>query len=232
MLCEHYKEALIEAAASRAEPHGDLRAHLDGCAACRAAFEQEQTFFASIDAGLRVTANADVPALLLPRARARLDAEAVPPSSWLTNWLVLAGAAAVIAAFFVAGVVWRPNVRQNPQTDSTQKSPLGPVIPPAQERAQAREQSAKNSAPPFSHSSASKNTPQHGAQFVRSAFPEVLVPRDQEVLLTEYAEQWRAHKHPLLLAQEFDATTLTPLQVAPIQIEELDVKLLAEEKSQ
>ena len=78
----------------------------------------------------------------------------------------------------------------------------------------------------------STNSPQHGVQSAHNAFPEVLVPRDQEVLLTEYAEQWRAHKHPLLLAQEFDATTLTPLQVAPIQIEELDVKLLAEEKSQ
>ena len=79
MLCEHYKEALIEAAASGAELHEDLHAHLDGCAACRAAFEQEQTFFASIDAGLRVTANADVPALLLPRARARLRPRHRPP---------------------------------------------------------------------------------------------------------------------------------------------------------
>jgi len=62
--------------------------------------------------------------------------------------------------------------------------------------------------------------------------PEVLVPRDQEVLLAEYAEQWSLRKRPLLLAQEFDATVLSPLQVAPIQIDELGVKLLAEEKLQ
>ena len=60
--------------------------------------------------------------------------------------------------------------------------------------------------------------------------PEVLVPRDQELLLAEYAEQWSLHKRPLLLAQEFDATILAPLQVAPIQIDGLGVKLLAEEK--
>ena len=232
MLCEHYKEALIEAAASGAEPHGDLRAHLDGCAGCRAAFEQEQALFASIDGGLRVTANADVPASLLPRVRARLHAEAAPTRTWLTNWLVLASAAAVIAAFFVARVVWRPDAPQNPQTNSTQEDPSGPVIPPAQEPAQGPGQSAKNSSLPSPHFSMSTNSPQHGVQSAHNAFPEVLVPRDQEVLLTEYAEQWRTHKHPLLLAQEFDATTLTPLQVAPIQIEELDVKLLAEEKSQ
>jgi len=106
------------------------------------------------------------------------------------------------------------------------------VIPPAQERAQGPERSAKNSAPPSPHSSMSTNSQQRGAQSARNAFPEVLVPRDQEVLLAEYAKQWRAHKRPLLLAQEFDATILAPLQVAPIQIDELDVKLLAEEKSQ
>jgi len=228
MLCEHYKEALIEAASSGVAPPGDLRAHLDGCAACRAAFEQEQALFASIDGGLRVTANADVPASLLPRVRARLHAEAAPTRTWLTNWLVLASAAAVIAAFFVARVVWRPDAPQNPQTNSTQEDPSGPVIPPAQ----GPGQSAKDSSLPSPRFSMSTNSPQQGVQSAHNAFPEVLVPRDQEVLLTEYAEQWRGHKHPLLLAQEFDATTLTPLQVAPIQIEELDVKLLAEEKSQ
>ena len=61
---------------------------------------------------------------------------------------------------------------------------------------------------------------------------EVLVPRDQEVLLAEYAKQWRLHTHPSLVAQDFDATILAPLRVAPIQIDELGVKLLAEEKSQ
>jgi hypothetical protein len=62
--------------------------------------------------------------------------------------------------------------------------------------------------------------------------PEVLVPGDQEVLLTEYAEQWRLHKRAPLIAQGFDATILVPLLVAPIQIGELDVKLLADDRSQ
>jgi len=62
--------------------------------------------------------------------------------------------------------------------------------------------------------------------------PEVLVPRDQEVLLAEYATQWRLHKRAPLLAQDFDAAVLAPLQVAQIQIDELDVKPLADDKSQ
>jgi len=44
MPCEHYQNALIEAAAGF-EPKGELRAHLAACAACRTAFAQEQSLF-------------------------------------------------------------------------------------------------------------------------------------------------------------------------------------------
>jgi hypothetical protein len=59
----------------------------------------------------------------------------------------------------------------------------------------------------------------------------VLVPGDQEVLLARYAEQWRLDKHSSYLAQNSGETILAPLEVAPIQIAKLDVKLLADEKS-
>src|SRR5229473_7955540 len=102
MPCKHYKDALIEAAAGGAEPRGELRAHLSGCIDCRAAFEQEQSLFASIDAGLHATANAEVPGSLLPRVRASLDEVSAPRRIWVTNWLVLASAAVLVVAFFAA----------------------------------------------------------------------------------------------------------------------------------
>jgi hypothetical protein len=52
------------------------------------------------------------------------------------------------------------------------------------------------------------------------------------VVLARYAEQWRQGKRVPLLAENPEDTALAPLQVAPIQIAQLDVKLLAEEKSQ
>src|SRR5713226_5871600 len=107
---KHYKDALIEAAASGAEPPGELRAHLAGCFDCRAALEQEQALFASIDAGLHVAANAEAPASLLPRVRARLDEESAPRRIWATNWLVLASAAVMVVAFLAARAVWRTTV--------------------------------------------------------------------------------------------------------------------------
>src|SRR5258706_6490442 len=78
MPCKHYKDALIEAAASGAEPHAELRAHLAECADCRATFEQEQALFSAIEAGLHVTANSEMPGSLLPRVRERLDEEIAP----------------------------------------------------------------------------------------------------------------------------------------------------------
>jgi hypothetical protein len=231
MPCKHYKDALIEAAAGGAEPQGDLRAHLAGCLGCRAALAEEQSLFASIDAGLHVAANAEVPVSLLPRVRARLDEEAAPRRSWATNWLVLASAAVMVAVFFTARAVRRPNVVHQPVESA------GKPVPPLA-TAPSRNQNPVLG-PPVEKNSASqrqdvvaKHPPGHEAQTRGKTMPEVLVPHDQELLLAEYAEQWSLRKHPLLLAQEFDSTVLSPLQVAPIQIDELGVKLLAEEKSQ
>jgi hypothetical protein len=65
-----------------------------------------------------------------------------------------------------------------------------------------------------------------------SVVADVLVPRDQELLLARYSEQWRLRKTKTVLAEVSSETTLEPLQLAPIQIDQLDVKLLAEGQSQ
>ncbi len=232
MPCKHYKDALIEAAASGAEPQGDLRAHLAGCADCRSAYEQERSLFASIDAGLHITANAEVPTSLLPRVRARLDEESAPRRLWVTNWLVLASAAVLFVIFFAARALWRPNAVHQP-VESVVK------VPPPQRAAAPSEKEAPDAESPVKKNEVANHqlfaAKRHSAAetLLRGkAPPEVLVPHDQELLLAEYAEQWSLHKRPLLLAHEFDATVLSPLQVAPIQIDELGVKLLAEEKLQ
>jgi hypothetical protein len=232
MPCKHYKEALIEAAAGGAEPQGELRVHLVGCVDCRAALEQEQSLFASIEAGLRVTANAEMPPSLLPRVRARLDDESAPRRVWGTNWLVLASAAVMIGAFFAARAVWRTNDIQKP-VESAGKTSVPPQVTHSSQNQipVASTPREKNSSSPRQVAIA-KNSPAPETLIRGKTMPEVLVPRDQEVLLAEYVTQWRLHKHAPLLAQDSDATILAPLQVAQIQIDELDVKLLADDKSQ
>jgi hypothetical protein len=226
MPCQPYKDALIEAAASGTEPQGGLRAHLAACADCRAAFEQERSLFASIDAGLHAAANTDVPVSLLPRVRARLDEEPAPRRVWATNWFVLASAAVMVVAFFAARSAWRSNPTSQPG-EIAQK----PVVPASsQGRGLAVQPSLEKKDLTNNQLFIAKSHSAPRWLGKGHISPEVLVPHDQELLLAEYAEQWSLHKHPLLVAQKFDATILSPLYVEPIQIDELGVKLLAEEK--
>jgi hypothetical protein len=231
MPCKPYKDALMEAANSGTEPQGDLRAHLAECTDCRAVFEQERSLFASIDAGLHFVANSDVPASLLPRVRARLDEESAPRRIWATNWLVLASAAVLVVGFLAARVFLRPGVVQQPV-----ESVGNPVVPPfgtaPPQNHGAPVPAAENNSASRRQEVVAKLSLEHGAQAKGNKVPEVLVPRDQELLLAEYAEHWGQRRHPVLVTQHFDATILSPLQVEPIQIDELGVKLLAEEKLQ
>jgi negative regulator of sigma E activity len=232
MPCEPYKIALIEAVDSGLEPKGELRAHLTACAACRISFAQEHALFSSIDAGLHVAANAEVPASLLPRVRARLADEPAPHRDWRISSFVLAGATAVIVAILVVRAPWRTSVGQPPSTTLSNSASSVTVKPPQQNqdplpaspviRDSISHSRAATTRIPVSPESASK----------RDAMPEVLVPRDQELLLATYAEQWTQRKRAPLVAANFDATSLSPLQITPIQIAQLDVKLMAEEQAQ
>jgi hypothetical protein len=230
MPCEHYKDALIEAAA--AGPQGELRAHLDECASCRTAFAEEQSLFAAIDSGLHATVNAGVPVSLLPRVRARLDEAVAPQSRWVSDWLVLVSATAVvIVAFFAARTVWQTNV-DHKRVETTARTNVRPPASPSQKPSRVVEPPVEKDHDPrrqfaIAANSLARETAVHG-----KTEPEVLVPRDQEVLLAEYAAEWSLHKRTPLVPQDSDATIMAQLQVAPIQIDELGVKLLAEEKQQ
>jgi anti-sigma factor RsiW len=87
MPCEPCKNALIEAAATSAGPQGELRAHLVTCPACRAALAEELSLFSSIDTGLSAVVNAEIPASLLPRVRARIAGEPAVTRGWTPSWL-------------------------------------------------------------------------------------------------------------------------------------------------
>jgi hypothetical protein len=223
---EHHKDALIEAAATGLEPQGELRAHLESCDSCRAVFAEEQALFASIDVGLQATVNAEVPVSLLPRVRARLDEQGTPGRSWVTNRFVLVSAAVVIVAFFTARAIRHTNVGQEPVETSVKT-----IVPPHPQVPVVVQPAEKHYVPPRQFAVV-KNHRDPETSVRKRTEPEVLVPRDQEILLAEYATQWNLRKRGPLVAQDSDTTIMALLQVAPIQIDELGVKLLAEEKEQ
>jgi hypothetical protein len=232
MPCKPYQDTLIEAAASGLNPQGELRAHLAACAACRTAFAGEQSLFSSIDTGLHATANAEVPASLLPRVRTGIAEEATSKRGWTPSWLALAGVAAMVVAFFAARAVWRTNIEQTPVQSVTNTIARAPVIPPSQsQNSNAPPSVSKNSVSP-SQTARTMNPVPRETLASRNTVPEVLVPRDQEALLVSYAEQWSQRKRAPLVAANSDATNLSPLQIAPIQIAQLDVKLMTEDQAQ
>jgi hypothetical protein len=231
MPCESYKEPLIEAAASGLESPSELRAHLDACASCRMAYAEEQSLFASIDTGLHKNANAEVPASLLTRVRARLDKAATAKPIWTTNWFGLTAATAVAVALFAAQAVWHVRVGQTSMATAGKASPPRIIPQPQRPNSVVAAPSRKNSISQ-SRAAIAKNLVPQEALASRDTGPQVLVPLDQEVVLARYAEQWHQRRRALLLAENPEDTSLAPLQVAPIQIAQLDVKLLAEEKSQ
>lgn len=232
MPCEHYKDALIEAAATGIEPQGELRSHLAACALCRAAFAEERALFSSLDAGLHVAANSEVPASLLPRVRARIAEETTATRSWATTWFALAGAAAMVVAFIAVQTVRRANVEQKLVETTKYSSPPAPLIPPRQSENPIDVPPVSGTSVPQPRVTATKGFASPEALASRNTVPEVLVPRDQEVLVARYAEQWSRRRRAPLLAENSGDTALSPMEVAPIQIAQLDVKLLAEEKAQ
>ena len=226
MPCRHYKDALIEAAASAATPQGELRAHLAECASCREAFANEQSLFASIDSSLHAAVNTEISASLLPRMRASVNGAVHLSRSWFANGLLWAGAAVVLVAWLAArGVVHRNAENQPPAFVASKSSPPASVRSPQLGVVPL----AKGAVARLPHARALPNRARTAV--ANPSIPEVLVPRDQQVLLAQYAQQWQQHRFGTLVAGDADWTTLTPLQPSPIQINPLDVKLLKEVES-
>lgn len=229
MPCKHYKDALIEVAASGAAAHAELLAHLAECASCRAAFDEEQSLFATIDSGLHAAANAEVPTSLIPRIRAWLDEVAVAHPRWSAGWSALVAAATVAVVLLLTMRVHHDNF-DGLSARSAANLPVAPETVPTQTPSipSPRETGRLPRSPLVSAAKSAK--PMKEGSHALS--PEILVPRDQEALLASYAQQWSSRPRAPLVASDVVDAKLEPLKVPPIQITNLDVKPLAEEGSQ
>ena len=223
MPCEHYQDALIEAAASSSAPQGELRAHVAACAACRAAFAQEQSLFSSMDEGLRAVANAEVPASLLPRVRARLADEAAPRRMWAQS--LIFGAASVALAFAIFLVVRPHHARPDNQAKQIPQIPVSET-PATNVRGQ-------NSGPATQIVSSNVNNPKTPGRStllrpVASSQPEVLVPPDEREAFFSFvfAVQQHGDVAAALLApspkKEDVLVTVEPLQIADLEVKPLE----------
>ncbi len=225
MPCEHCKNALIEAAVSSAQPQGELRAHLDACASCRATFEQEHSLFASIDAGLHTAANVEVPPSLAVRVRALLDAEPAPrllAQKWAYSGGILV---AVLAVAAVLALRSQQNV-SSPQLRNSQ--PPGVLV---------AGKSTPSAIPAISRK-ARRRTPAVnkgiGATSPRASLAaEILVPEEERVAFAQFL----AHGSPGPMSVSASAM-LAPkapeesVQISPVEVASLKLDSLNKEDGQ
>ena len=145
--------------------------------------------------------------------------------------MVITGAAVASAALFLA-IALRQNHLSTPSPNSEANRQPAPEIAKPTPGAPAFAASGKNVASPPSRVAVARDSTSPERP-VRAKFTlEVLVPHDDEVALASYAQQWSSRKRVPLLANDANPATVALLEVAPIQIPELDVKPLAEGDSQ
>ena len=222
MPCEHYKDALVESAATGAEPQGELRAHLAACDACRAAFAQEQSLFSSIDTGLHATANAEVPASLLPRVRAGLDQAVAPPRRWFFVGSTLAASFVLAMAFLL---IRSSRHTVGPQYTASSQVPGNPspseLAPPARE----------NAVRPSITKAIVVNRQRLAATRPATTIdePQVLVAAGQESAVAQLIRdlRLRASMGEALVADARDRQ-FQDLQIPPLAVNPLEVKPLSD----
>jgi hypothetical protein len=222
MPCENYREALIEAAATDSAPSRELRSHLDACASCREAFREERQLFAAVDSGLRVTANAEVPASLLPRVRAELNQRHVPQPSWVPAGAAMAAVVALVAVIVFLRGFGRDTVPTNASVNLFAQHVSPAEIqpdPPVVAAIEATSLPAKNKTV-----WAAKTAP-----VVQAEEAAVLVPAGERQAMDALLAGVRQGqvKADILLAENSEKA-LADLQISPLAISPIAMKPLAD----
>jgi hypothetical protein len=225
MSCENYREALTEAAATNSAP-SELRSHLDACASCRMAFAEEQQLFAAVDTGLRGSANAEVPASLLPRVRAQLGKRAVPQRSWVPAVAAIATAAALVLVSVFVREYGRDAGRPEPSTNSSagKMAPAGMgAVPSALASIELKRRSWE-----VSTTRSVKNMRAMGRESVA-----VLIPAGQKRAIEAlFAGVQRQTVETNVLPVENSEDSLQELRISPLEISSIEVKPLADVSSE
>lgn len=216
MLCERYKEALIEAAVGESLQH-ETRAHLAECAACRAALEEQSRLLIAIDAGLGAMSNANISANFHRRVLARIQSESASPAnkSWFEPRWVFAG---LCAAVILCLVLWQwPESTEVVGTGDGE----GPSVVAKDEVSAIPHQAEREG------SVRTRRTVRKGATFVEGE--EVLVAAQEAAALTSYMKVLNAAEaHPAMSVELEHKVELAAKGVQGVEISELVVAPLSD----
>jgi hypothetical protein len=222
MLCDNYKEALIEAAASGASLPSALREHVEACARCRTTVASEQSLFAAIDAGLLNAANARVPSGFLPNVKANLATETVPTRNPIPGWAFVCatGALALAAAFL--------NLPRGAHEQSQTESIAVPSKAPAAAGGVGLNFLPEHKIPCCSRVSKAHAQPNESS--AASHKPVVLVqPEEEEFLKRFYSAALNSALDAKTVVADENEITAKPLVIEQIEVNDLKIENLNEE---
>jgi hypothetical protein len=226
MGCERHEEELIALAfgALDAPREKELRAHLEVCVSCRAAFDEQQRLVDAIDQGVAASVSASPAPDFLARVRQRIAAEPAPRASW---WQIARPAWVPIAAgalATVAVVVWfaqrGPDSHHGPAdagilTASRTSPPVErPRLSGASGAADLRRPSALGSS-----RTAQAAPVRAGVRPLHRTDPPVIVPPGQrEAVLQLYAAIWSGKTDGTPLAAPPAVRDVPELKIAPLVV--------------
>ncbi len=224
MLCEKYKKALVEAAASGAALPNALREHVQACEHCAAMLAGERALFAAVDAGLHKAANAKVRPSFVPNVQATLATETVPTRNPIPAWgLVCATGALALAVAFLS-------------------LPRG-----AQDKANTEAITVQGKLPAGACEAVLSLAPEHKTRFSARAYRaptqlkvtgaashelEVLVqPEEEEFLKRFYAAARNPARDARAVVTDEHEIMPTPQVIAQIEVKDLRIEDLVDESS-
>ena len=222
MLCEKYKEALVEAAASGAALPNALCEHVQACEHCAAVLTGEQAIFAAVDAGLHKAANAKVRPSFVPNVQATLATETVTTRNPIPAWGLVCATGALALAVAFLGL----------PRGTSDKARIEAINVPSKVPSRAGE--AMLSLIPErktpSSAGAYKAPKQQNFSVAGSPEPEVLIQPEEEQLLKRF---YAAVRQPAGDAKVFvtDNHEVTPklLVIEQIEVNDLRIESLDEE---
>jgi hypothetical protein len=222
MNCRQCQEKIVESLAAGATPHPpDVSVHRQVCPACCEFYEQQVSLFRSMEAGLQLMLNQEVPPSLVPSLRARLDQ--LPPAhrAWIPSWsLAVTVAAAAVLALSLGYSLYRQGSHLNSPDNGAIVSPnvvvreSGVEAPP--------ESAAALPSRPRTRASAVVSSPA-----TSEVAPKVVIPAEErQAFATLVNELPKRRDVALALTQPALAAPDVSVDIALLQIEQMEVKPL------
>jgi hypothetical protein len=222
MSCERFKTRLLDFALGAED--AEFSAHLDACAACRAALDAQRTLLASMDRGLASLVAGEPAGDFAEHVRQRIAQAGVTTRPWFAGWLPVSAAALALVVLVGVLTIGRPS--RPPQSAG--------VTPPAQV---APIEKAGAVAPPEVTPTKPPRTvaigrPPRPPQSAAVREPEVLVPRGQmDAVMQLYHSVWSGKADGAMLMAEAASMEelLKPLKTPELRIAPLEIERLSEE---